>query len=159
MLKKDNGMNKILKNGFVLLINDIKNARWAIMIIIAYFVFGNKILHSVCPLTWLTGFPCPACGLTRAGLCLLRLDFKGAWEMHPFIYVFLILAFIFGWNRYICQKKNRNPEKVILIVTIIWMLVFYLWRMYRFYPQVPPMTYNPDNLIRLAAITFGIVKK
>lgn len=151
-------MKKILKDGFVLLKSDIKNARWAIMIIIAYFVFGSKILHSICPMVWLTGFPCPACGLTRAGMALLHLDFKGAWEMHPFIYVVLILGVIWGWNRYVCRRQSWKYWKEILIITVILMILFYAWRMYCFFPEVPPMTYDPDNLIRITAVAFGIIK-
>ena len=97
-------MKKILKDGFVLLKNDIKKAKWAVIFIIAYFVFGSQFLPGICPLVWITGFPCPACGLTRAGIRLLHLDFKGAWKMHPFIYAFAAGMVIFAWKRYICKK-------------------------------------------------------
>lgn len=151
-------MKKVLEDGFVLLKNDIKSAKWAIMIIIAYFVLGNKVLHSTCPLVWLTGFPCPACGLTRAGIRLLHLDFKGAWEMHPFIYVVGICPAVFAWNRYIFKRKVGNILKSALILVIVAMIIYYIWRMYCFFPKVPPMTYYRYNLLRMLGVAFGIVK-
>ncbi len=36
-----------------------------------------------CPILWLTGYPCPTCGCTRAMLSLLRLDFAGYLSYQP----------------------------------------------------------------------------
>lgn len=151
-------MKRILKDGFVLLKNDIKSAKWAIMIIIAYFVLGSKVMHSTCPMVWLTGFPCPACGLTRAGIRLLHLDFAGAWQMHPFIYAIGICVAVFAWNRYIAKRKVGNILKACLVMMVIAMTAFYIWRMYRFFPEVPPMTYYRYNLLRMLGVAFGVVK-
>jgi hypothetical protein len=39
-----------------------------------------------------TGHPCPACGLTRAGLSLLSADLVGATHWHPLALPLLLLA-------------------------------------------------------------------
>ena len=36
-----------------------------------------------CPFLSLTGIPCVSCGMTRAVLSALKLDFKGAFEHNP----------------------------------------------------------------------------
>jgi len=36
-----------------------------------------------CPFLWLTGLPCPFCGLTRAVHHLLRCDWATAWHLNP----------------------------------------------------------------------------
>lgn len=36
-----------------------------------------------CPFLWLTGLPCPFCGLTRAAHHLLRCDWATAWHLNP----------------------------------------------------------------------------
>ncbi len=36
-----------------------------------------------CPFLWLTGLPCPFCGLTRAIHHVLRLDWAMAWYLNP----------------------------------------------------------------------------
>jgi Protein of unknown function (DUF2752) len=41
------------------------------------------IPHPTCIVRLTVGQPCPACGLTRAGLSLLRLDFAAATHFHP----------------------------------------------------------------------------
>ena len=70
----------------MLLWKDIKDMKWAVILITAYFALGWKYLYSLCPVVVITGFPCPGCGLTRAGVRLLRLDFAGAFGIQPFIY-------------------------------------------------------------------------
>ena len=48
----------------------------------------------LCPMAGVLGVPCPGCGLTRATLTLLRGDFRGAFALHPLVFV---LAPIFAW--------------------------------------------------------------
>jgi hypothetical protein len=40
------------------------------------------------------GAPCPGCGLTRATLALLRLDWAEVWRLHPLAPV---ISPLFGW--------------------------------------------------------------
>ena len=118
-------MKKILKDGFVLLKNDIKKAKWAVIFIIAYFVFGSQFLPGICPLVWITGFPCPACGL----------------------------------KRYICKKPIGKWFKTGCVVCVVLMVIYYVWRMYRYFPDQPPMSYYHYNLLRLLMdVAFGALK-
>ena len=45
-----------------------------------------------CPLYAVSGIPCPGCGMTRAFLALLRLDFAAAWNWNPAIYPLAVCA-------------------------------------------------------------------
>ena len=38
----------------------------------------------ICPFHWLTGLPCPGCGLTRSFVAIARGDWPGAIDYHPF---------------------------------------------------------------------------
>lgn len=138
---------QIVRDAFELLVNDMKDIKWAIMLVIAYFVFGKYFLYSLCPMVTVTGFPCPGCGLTRAGLRLLRFDFAGAYEIHPMIYPIAVYAGVFGWNRYIRKRKTGIWMKRFLAVLLIFMILFYVWRMMRYFPDRPPMNYYERNLI------------
>lgn len=133
--------------GLQLLYCDMKSARWAIMLVVAYFAFLKKVLHSLCPMVLLTGFPCPGCGLTRAGFRVLRLDFVGAWRVHPFIFAVIFLIVVFAAERYVCKSRTMNVSKWCAIAVITGMVVFYAWRMHVYFPDEPPMTYYHRNLL------------
>lgn len=136
-----------ITKGIQLFYRDIKSARWAVMLVIAYFVFLKKVLHSLCPMVLITGFPCPGCGLTRAGFQVLGLDLAGAWETHPFIFAVIILAVVFGAERYVCLSRRMRVSKWFAIAVMIGMVIFYIWRMLYLFPDVPPMTYYYRNLL------------
>lgn len=44
---------------------------------------ASLLLGSACPTYWIFGFCCPFCGMTRAHLAALRLDFASAFYYHP----------------------------------------------------------------------------
>ncbi|MGN1377748.1 MAG: DUF2752 domain-containing protein [Dorea sp.] len=97
-------------------------------------------------MVWMTGYPCPACGLTRAAVCLLHLDLAGAWNMHPFIYAVVGYLFLFWWNRYILLRDMGKYMKYLLVMIVAGMIVFYIWRMLRLFPGEPPMSYYYNNM-------------
>ncbi len=132
----------------MLLWEDIKDMKWAIMLIIAYFAVGKNYLYSLCPMVVVTGLPCPGCGLTRAGILLLRGDFAGAFRLHPFIYLIAGYAGVFGWNRYVRKRRMGRGLKVLLSLILVLMMLFYVWRMIRYFPGEPPMSYYGGNLLR-----------
>ena len=127
---------------------DIAELKWAIIAVIAYFALSGRILGSVCPLVYITGFPCPSCGLTRAGLAVLHLDFGRAWEMHPFIFLIGLWVLAAAYERY---GKGRDGLSFHLKLAggamIAGMVLFYIYRMYVYFPNCPPMTYYYDNLL------------
>ncbi len=140
-------LKNVISEGTDRFIKDIKSAKWVIIGIITYFVFLRKMIMGICPLVKITGYPCPSCGLTRAGLKLLELDFAGAWKIHPFIYAAVILAVLFVWERYILGRTDMRRLKKLLILTIFAMLAFYVFRMLRYFPGEPPMSYYSDNVL------------
>ena len=93
----------------------------------------------------LSGYPCPGCGMTRAMFKVLRLDFAGAWEMHPFIYLIGILFLLFCISRYFLNGKYMKYVKVFMIIIAVGMIVFYIYRMITLFPDVTPMTYYYGN--------------
>ncbi|MDR2221244.1 MAG: DUF2752 domain-containing protein [Flavobacteriaceae bacterium] len=62
-----------------------------------YFLFGEKGQGGVtCIFNKTVGWQCPGCGGQRALTALLHGDFKQAFIMNPFIYVFLPLMAYLG---------------------------------------------------------------
>ena len=125
---------------------DIGNTRWAIIVIIAYFAFLKTVTGSACPVVAMIGYPCPACGLTRAFVCLLHLDFSGALKIHAFIYAVLLYLLVFLWNRYVRGRRAGKRLLVLGVMLIVCMILYYIWRMIHYFPGEPPMSYYYRNL-------------
>lgn len=140
-------LKNVVSDGMKLFIKDIKSAKWVIIAIITYFVFLRNIMSGFCPVVKILGIPCPSCGLTRAGIRLLHLDFQGAWEIHPFIYGVVLLVVLFVWERYI--RLNKNPKWILNLayIMIVCLLVYYIYRMYKYFPGEPPMSYYENNMV------------
>lgn len=127
---------------------DITDLKWAIIAVIAYFVLSEMFWGSVCPMACITGLPCPSCGLTRAGLAVLHLDFAKAWDMHPFIFLIGIWTLSAAYERYFQGRyKISFRLKTAGSIIIVGMILFYVYRMYVYFPDNQPMVYNYDNVL------------
>lgn len=149
-------MGRKLGQGFceavVLIWKDIRDVKWAVILLAAYFVFGKYYLYSLCPVLTITGFPCPGCGLTRAGILLMRGDFVGAWGMHPFSYGVAGYGVVFGWNRYVRKMRMGRWLRGVFIMGLWGMVLYYVWRMYCYFPGEAPMEYYEGNLLSVNCI-------
>ena len=82
-----------------------------------------------CPFRKLTGFLCPGCGVSRLCLCLLRLDFAGAWAAHPVIFSLLPFAAVLAVRfamRYVqsgCRRLTKT-ETVLTYAACAVLLVY-----------------------------------
>lgn len=72
-----------------------------------------------CLFRTITGWKCPGCGITTLFLCLLKLDFRGAFEANPFLFVTgpALLAELI-WYDYLKINGRKLPkwnERLILL--------------------------------------------
>lgn len=71
------------------------------------------------------GIICPGCGMTRAYLCLLRLDFGGAFSYHPMFWSLPVLAALYLFDGRLFKAKWLNLVLTVLIFAgffINWMV-------------------------------------
>ena len=114
---------------------------------IAFFFF-----RSGCPFYRLTGIPCPVCGMTRAYLAALRLNFSAAFRLHPLWPSAVPLIILILWKE---GKIFRDKKKNICFYAgwIVLFLAVYFYRMLTLFPNTEPMVLNPNaplfQLIRL----------
>lgn len=99
----------------------------------------------ICPIARVFGIPCPGCGITRSILLLLQGKWKLSWYMQPFAQIW-ILFLIAAVERYIL---NRNGKwKIIgIIIILIGMLGYYIWKMTTVFPMQEPYIYLTGNLM------------
>lgn len=137
----------MLKKAVKLLWADIKNMKTAVIIIAVYLGFMEIVLHNGCPFVVLTGFPCPACGLTRAGIHLLKGEWVQAWNLNLMIFPIAAIALTAVVCRYFLNRPLGFLKKYV-IALILMMTVYYVYRMVTEFPGEAPMSYYYDNLFR-----------
>ncbi len=95
----------------------------------AAVALGYLLMFAVgitCPIKFSTGISCPGCGMTRACISALRLDFAAAFEYHPLWVVlpFAVLSLI------ILKLKGYRKAFYLLIYTLAAvMLAVYVYRL------------------------------
>lgn len=127
MIKK---LKENLKETKAIIIKDLKNYGWGIILIILYLFLLEKIFHGTCLFRVIVGIPCPGCGLTRAAKSLLRLDLKKALNYNAFIYPIVIMAFIAFINRYVRRKKQPCWFYSVIIIVTFGMIFYYFYRLF-----------------------------
>ena len=88
------------------------------------FAFLLFLLDVGCPFRFLTGICCPGCGITRAIIHILKLDFDKAIYYHPLVITLPIIAIV------ILKSKclNKLFVKTFLIVMIALFVIVYVIR-------------------------------
>lgn len=81
-----------------------------------------------CPFYRIFGIPCPGCGMTRAFLACLRLDFAAAWRYHPMVFSLPYLLALFGKDGAVFPEKRWNAG--ILALVCLGFLAQYLCRLF-----------------------------
>ena len=114
-----------VKNAFHRLLSDIKQNKTALCCILLYVLVTQLLFHSVCPIAIVFGFPCPACGLTRAGLLLLLGQWSPAFDMNPAIFVLIPYLLYLGFCRYALDQKPPHLTPVSLFVGCVTLGVYF----------------------------------
>ena len=78
-----------------------------------------------CPIRWITGIPCAGCGMTRAWIAVLHLNFCDAYYYHPLYPLPLVALILF------LMKKKIKPwvYKLSFYIIAVLFLVVYLYRL------------------------------
>lgn len=86
-----------------------------------------------CPIRYVTGVPCPGCGLTRAFWAAMHLDFSKAFWYHPLFWLVPFVAVIgFSSRAKALFGKRRD---LLLILSAVLFFAVYLARL--IFNQVP----------------------
>lgn len=127
-------------------IRDLK--AWGPGLLLAGGIGGLMVLFfgKICPMVLLTGFPCPGCGLTRAGVLFFTGHFKESIQMHPIfllIFTFFVIMLIF---RYFIKKPFPYFKFYVILIALI-MFGVYLYGMACYFPFREPYVYYQDNYL------------
>ncbi|MBE6376788.1 MAG: DUF2752 domain-containing protein [Lentisphaerae bacterium] len=119
-----------------------------------YFALTCWAETSICPVKAVTGLPCPGCGLTTAGMALLRGDWQAAYQANAMIFAFPPVAAIFIISLIWRNKKFSRFANIIYLIAALGLAGYFVYRLICFFPHGPyPMevTYNtiPRRLFQL----------
>ena len=90
------------------------------------------VLFYHCPFRWIFGMDCPGCGMTRALLSALKLDFQAAFSYHPLFWLFGPIFFYLLFYEYIGKwiKINDKIENAVLIGSMLLLLIVWVFRQF-----------------------------
>lgn len=82
------------------------------------------------PCIWqaLLKIPCPGCGMTRATLAILRLDFAAALRLHPMVWSMPILYLYFLLDGGLFRQKTAN--RILLSSIGAGFLIQWIWKIF-----------------------------
>ena len=114
--------------------------------IVLYYLLATSIFGYVSPTMIFFGLPCPACGMTRAGLLFLTFNFAESFRMHP---LFVPAAVFIIWY-IICSifwpGKHRRVQ-IPAAALFISLIAVYIYRMVYMFPYYPPMIINENSIL------------
>lgn len=114
-------------------------------VVLLYWVL--HLLGIGCPIRFVTGISCAGCGMTRAWLSVLSLDFSGAFYYHPLWPLVPAAAAI--W-----LLRTRIPPRILRVLlygVVILFLAVYLLRLLD--PTDPVVTFQPQTGLAARALS------
>ncbi|MDR0220338.1 MAG: DUF2752 domain-containing protein [Lachnospiraceae bacterium] len=125
---------------------DARKYWWVAVFLGAYYAVTRWLMPVSCPLYYSLGIPCAGCGMTRAVRFVLTLQFGRAFYLNPLAFVLV------GFGLYCCFFRYVKGKAIpaffpIIIVFFVLLALFYLVRMYLYFPDRVPYVYNHNNLM------------
>lgn len=143
-----------------------------LLFLVLYFPVTEFCFGTSCAIQSTLGFPCPACGSTRAALALLHGNWREALRWHPLIFLslFLLAAALLYYLYCAYQRElsriqgvawsaprwSRSLRVAVAAVLLLYFVV-YIYRMSRDYPSVPPLTYNYKSWLGRILTWLGVL--
>ncbi len=100
-----------------------------LILVFAVIVMLLYIFKIPCVFRALSGIPCPACGMTRACLSFLRLDFAAALEYHSLFWTLPLIAVFFLLDGNVFKRAWINYTIMAFILSLFifrWILLLFL---------------------------------
>jgi hypothetical protein len=103
-----------------------KNQRMKVLILtLGAAIAADLFVSGVgCPVYALFGVCCPGCGMTRAVLACLRLDWKAAFLWHPMVFFLPVLLLWFWRDGRVFRQKALNigvPAGIAAGFVLVWL--------------------------------------
>ena len=105
----------------------------AIKFIINYLAGLLSLLFLIfvykCPINYFLKFPCPGCGITRAHLAALSLDFEMAFKYHPLFLTVAPTVLYAAFRNKLKKRLSDKSETIIFSLLLILFVLIYIYRL------------------------------
>ncbi|MBE6881260.1 MAG: DUF2752 domain-containing protein [Ruminococcaceae bacterium] len=89
-----------------------------------YIVLMNIIFGSSCLIKNLIHFPCPFCGMTRAHIAALNLDFITALRYHPMFFIGLPFLALVLFEENFTGKLKKISNITVITIGLLFILIY-----------------------------------
>ena len=93
----------------------------AVAAIALLYVFFS-LLGIGCPIKFITGVSCAGCGMTRAWLCALHLDWNAAFYFHPLFWTVPVVVVLF----FLRERFPRSFRVTVGAVAALFIVVYFV---------------------------------
>lgn len=94
-----------------------------------------------CPISYLTGYYCPGCGITRMFISLFKLDIYQAFRYNPLIFIYLVCLVIYIIVDLFTHKLNKIIlNKKFLIIILFITIIYGVIRNFEFFSYLRPIS-------------------
>ena len=110
----------------------MKNQRITILVSVFVFIifFLSMIGIYCCPIRYIFGLCCPTCGITRAVINVLQLNFSQAFYYHMFWPFFLIGFIIYILCEFEMIKISKKKILLIACIFSFMNIIYYFYRLF-----------------------------
>lgn len=113
-------------------IKDLKE-KLIITFLFLFIILVAYNLNFSCIYRQFLNFPCPGCGMTRAFLSSLKLDFVKAFDFHPMFWSVPILYLYFLFDGKVF--KNKKINMIIFILIAIGFAANWVWQIFKLFTK------------------------
>ena len=124
----------------------------AVIAVAALYIFF-AVTGIGCPIKFITGISCAGCGMTRAWLAVLHLDFKTAFYYHPLFWTIPPALAVLLLRRHFSKKILS----ILLFLFVLLFVIVYLYRM--IWGDGHIVVFDPGNNIVFRIIRFVLRRK
>lgn len=94
------------------------------------FIGVALLIFYKCPFEYIIGISCPGCGMTRALLSCLKLDFKAAFYYHPLFPLVIVLMIVYFLYLFKIVKLSKKTINLIIWTSSVIFIIVYFIRMF-----------------------------
>ena len=109
-----------------------------------------------CPFKFFFGVPCPGCGMLRATLSLLKLDFSAAFVFHPLVFLMIPVGIYLVFRSLKLFSFKKTTERVLLACIVAVFVAVYVIRLYGGEPVVK-MDFQSSVLHKIITLIMGAI--